>query len=144
MHKHLFVALVLCAGTSSVFAAQACTQQITRGSWVYTCEGELPTPAPTSTRMLGTCTSSKTAFWTCEGYVNLGGQIIPQSLEGQAYNQANCTGTISYAHTLGGAPAGTLDIRYVISDGGGSINGLPVNSGGVLSCALKRISMDFD
>ncbi len=52
--------------------------------------------------------------------------------------------TISYTHTLGGAPAGTLDIEYVIADGGRSISGLAVNSGGVLSCSLRRIGGFFD
>jgi hypothetical protein len=70
--------------------------------------------------------------------------IIAQHLEGQAKNQADCTGTISYTQTLGGAPAGTLDIDYVISEGGLAINGLPVNTGGVLSCSLKRIGGFFD
>lgn len=137
--KNLPVALVLSVVAPSVLASPACTQQLTRGAWVYTCEGTLPTPSPTPTRLLGTCNASKSAYWTCEGSANLGGTIIPQSLQGQANNNADCTGTISYTQTLGGNPAGTLDIQYVISEGGNAINGLPVNSGGVLSCSLKRI-----
>lgn len=120
-------------------AAPTCTPHTTRGAWVYTCEGSLPSPQPTPTRMLGRCNSSKSAYWTCEGTVNLGGQILPQLLSGQADNQPDCTGTISYVHTLGGAPAGLLDIRYVIHDRGNAIQGLPVNSGGVLACTLRRI-----
>lgn len=131
-----FMLLAICTGAH---AAASCTQQTTRGTWVYTCEGQLPAPGPTSTRMLGSCTASATGYWTCAGNVNLGGQVIPQALQGQAHNNADCTGTITYAHTLGGAPAGTLDISYVISGGGLSIDGLPTNSGGVLSCSLRRI-----
>jgi hypothetical protein len=140
MHKQLWVGLILCASASSALAAPACNQQMTRGSWVATCEGTLPTPSPTPTRILGTCDTSKSAYWTCEAKVNLGGQIIPQTLQGQAYNNADCTGFISYTQTLNGQPAGTLDIDYVISEGGNAINGLPLNSGGVLACSLKRIS----
>ncbi len=144
MNKGLVIAVILGVGTSSALAAAPCTQQTTRGNWAYTCEGTLPTPSPTSTRMLGTCNASKSAYWTCEGNVNLGGQIIPHSLQGQASNDASCTGFISYTHTLGGAPAGTLDITYVITNGGDELSGLPVNSGGVLSCTLKRIGGHSD
>lgn len=94
--------------------------------------------------MLGTCAASKSAYWTCEGNVNVGGQILSQALRGQAYNNADCTGTIAYAHTVGGAPAGTLEIQYVISGGGLRIDGLPTNSGGVLACSLRRIGGAFD
>ncbi|MCC6195437.1 MAG: hypothetical protein IT518_13315 [Burkholderiales bacterium] len=132
-------ALLLLGLCISAYAGPACTQQTTRGTWAYTCEGQLPAPDPTPTRMLGSCTASSTGYWTCNGNVNLGGQIIPHTLQGQAQNQPDCTGTISYEHTLGGAPAGTLDIRYVIAGGGQSIDGLPTNSGGVLSCSLRRI-----
>lgn len=139
MKKRSFATLALCVAACSVSATTTCTPQTTRGAWVYTCEGSLPTPQPTPTRMLGRCSSSKTAYWSCEGTVNLGGQILPQLLSGQANNLPNCTGTISYTHTLGGASAGVLDIQYVIHDRGDAIQGLPVNSGGVLACSLRRI-----
>lgn len=119
----------------------ACTQQTTRGQWMYTCEGILPFPAPaTPTRMLGTCSTSRSAYWSCTGTVNVGGSILSQVLQGQANNQPDCTGTIAYTHTLGGAPAGTLEINYVVYNGGRAISGLPTNSGGVLACSLRRIA----
>jgi hypothetical protein len=71
--------------------------------------------------------------------VNLGGQIVTQGLRGQANTQQNCTGRISYVQTLGGAPAGNLDINYVIHSKADAISGLPTNTGGVLSCSLHRI-----
>jgi hypothetical protein len=128
--------LVTCLYASAAPAAPQCTQQTTRGYWVYTCEGELPIPEMTPVRLLGTCSTSREAYWTCEGSANLGGLVLPQVLRGQANNNDNCTGTITYTNTVGGQSAGTLDIRYVISDGGSAINGLPTNSGGVLACAL--------
>ena len=100
------------------------------------------TTAPT--RILGTCNASKSGYWTCTGNVNLGAGNIPQTLQGQANNNSDCTGTISYTQTLGGTPAGTLDIDYVVSEGGTAINGLPSNPGALLSCSLKRIGGLFD
>jgi len=123
-------------------AAPSCTPQTTRGYWVYTCEGQLPVPAMTPTRLLGTCNTSRSGYWTCDGSINLGGVVLPQSLVGQANNQADCTGMITYANVVGGQPAGTLDIDYVILNGGGTIKGLPTNSGGVLACSLERIDIE--
>jgi hypothetical protein len=139
-NKKILIALILGASATSAVADTACNLQTTRGSWVYTCEGTLPVPSPTNTRMLGTCLASRTGYWSCNGNVNLGGQIIPQKLDGQASIKADCTGFISYSQTLGGSPGPTLEIDYVVSEGGNSINGLPVSSGGVVSCSLKRIS----
>lgn len=121
-----------------------CSAQTTRGAWMYTCEGTLPAPAQTATRILGNCTASKTGYFSCTGTVNLGGQILSQGLLGQATTLPNCTGTISYNQTIAGYPAPNLDINYVVSEGGSAINGLPTNSGGVLSCTLKRIDKDND
>jgi hypothetical protein len=141
MHKQLLVALILCAGASSALAAPACNQQTTRGSWVATCEGTITPPGgvATPTRLLGTCDASKSGYWTCTGNVSFGAGPIPQTLQGQAYPNADCTGFISYTQTLGGNPAGTLDIDYVVSEGGTKIDGLPINQGALLSCSLKRI-----
>src|SRR5690349_14974121 len=110
MKTPLLVCVVSCLHAFAAAAAPQCTQQTTRGFWVYTCEGELPLPNATPVRLLGTCDSSRDAYWTCEGSANLGGLVLPQALQGQADNHANCTGTITYANTVGGQPAGTLDI----------------------------------
>ncbi len=144
MNKRPYAALLLCAFASSAFAGPRCDQETTQGSWVYTCEGTLPAPAQTATRLLGRCTASRSGYFNCEGNVNLGGTIIPQLLQGQANKNPNCTGRIIYAQTLGGAPAGPLDVQYVISEKGDAINGLPTNSGGVLSCRLVRIGNGGD
>jgi hypothetical protein len=132
----LFIAPPASAGT--------CSAQTTRGAWMYTCEGTLPAPAQTATRILGSCTASKTGYFNCTGTVNLGGQILSQGLQGQATTHPNCTGTISYNQTVAGSPAPNLDINYVVSGDGSQINGLPTNSGGVLSCTLRRIDKDGD
>lgn len=120
-------------------ATRPCTADLTKGRWMYTCEGTLPAPEQTNTRILGNCLASKTGFFSCTGTANLGGGILTQGLEGQSQTLPNCTGTISYAQTINGSYVGQLDIRYVVSEGGDAIDGLPVNSGGVLACKLRRI-----
>jgi hypothetical protein len=121
-----------------VLAEPACTQRTTAGSWAFKCEGEVPVGVPT--RSLGTCTTSRDAFWQCGGQINAGGTILQQQVRGQAQNNADCTGTIVYTQTINGAPAGQLNIDFVILDHGNTIWGLPLNSGGVLACTLNRIS----
>jgi hypothetical protein len=37
-------------------------------------------------------------------------------------------------------PAPPIDIDYVILDDGSTLWGLPLNSGGVLACTLRRVS----
>jgi hypothetical protein len=135
-----------CFGAMATPAAAGppCAAQTTRGSWMYTCEGTLPAPAQTAARILGTCSASKTGYFNCTGTVNLGGQIVSQGLQGQATTLPNCTGTISYIQTVAGYPAPNLDINYVVTEGGSAINGLPTNSGGVLSCSLKRMDIKED
>ena len=83
-------------------------------------------------------------MWDCAGQINLGGTVLDQTLQGQATNRANCTGTITYANTVGGQSQGTLNIFYVISDSGAVISGLPTNPGVVLACSLRRIGSRDD
>jgi hypothetical protein len=144
LHPMILRSLAMaCLGATAVpvSAGAPCAAHTTRGTWMYTCEGTLPAPAQTATRILGSCTASKTGYFNCSGTVNLGGQILSQGLQGQATTLPNCTGTISYSQTVAGFPAPNLDINYVVTEGGGAINGLPTNSGGVLSCSLKRIEI---
>ena len=138
-HRACMTAL-LAALSFPAFADDACDAKTTTGQWVFKCEGELPTPAPTQLRSLGTCDASRYGYFRCTGTANLGGTIIPQSLQGQANNHGDCTGTIRYEQILGGQPGPPLDITYVIHDNGDEIWGLPLNSGGVMSCRLRRMS----
>jgi hypothetical protein len=68
--------------------------------------------------------------------------IVPQTVQGQAINNPDCTGTIHYEQTLGGQPADPIDINYVILDEGDTIWGLPISGGALLACTLRRISED--
>ena len=144
MNTHIGAALLFGLCASSSFAAQRCDAETTQGTWVYTCEGTLPTPSQTNTRLLGRCSASRTGYFSCEGSANVGTQILSQTLQGQAQTNANCTGRILYSQTINGAPAAPLDIQYVVSEKGDAISGLPTNSGGVLSCRLARIGNGSD
>jgi hypothetical protein len=146
-HGRLATPLLALAGAlllaDAAQANRACNAETTKGRWMYTCEGTLPAP-PTfelqaNTRILGSCTATRAGVFTCEGTANLGGAILSQGLVGQAVTAASCRGTISYTQTINGGPAPHLDIVYVVNDDGDAINGLPTNSGGVLSCTLRRI-----
>ena len=143
MRKSAFVLVPLCLLALPVFAGEHCRPETTGGFWAYTCDGYLA-PAPAAplqpARILGTCTASNSAYWVCEGTVNVAGQTLVQALHGQADNNRNCTGTISYTQTIFGQPVPDLNIRYVILDGGDTIKGLPHDPGQVLSCVLNRMS----
>jgi hypothetical protein len=121
------------------WAERPCTAELTKGRWMYSCEGTLPAPEQTNTRILGFCEAKPNGHFSCNGTANLGGNILSQGLEGLALTERSCRGTISYAQTINGVYVGQLDIQYVVSEGGKAIDGLPVNSGGVLACKLRRI-----
>jgi hypothetical protein len=145
MRRSAFLIGFACLGPLPSLAMPHCDASTTRGVWEYTCDGYL-TPSPPApaalapARLLGTCTSSNSAYWSCTGTVNLGGTILDQELQGQANNNADCTGTIAYTQKIFGQPAPDLNIRYVIWDGGARISGLPIDPGQVLSCRLHRMS----
>jgi hypothetical protein len=85
MRTSPFLIAVLGLAALPAVAQQQCSPLTTRGFWVHTCDGYLtpPPPAPAEllpSRILGTCTASKTALWDCTGTVNLGGQILDQAV----------------------------------------------------------------
>jgi hypothetical protein len=145
MRTSLFAIGLALGSALPALAAPHCDAGTTEGTWEFTCDGYLtpPPPAPAQlapSRLLGTCTASNSAYWSCTGTVNLGGMILDQELQGQANNNADCTGTITYTQKIFGQPAPDLNIRYVIWDKGSRISGLPVDPEQVLSCRLHRIS----
>ena len=138
MKKTLLLLAPLCLFALPVLAvspAPMCTAQTTAGYWGYTCQGEV---YGEPVRLLGTCTSSKGAYWDCTGTFKMSTFAAPQTLQGTATNEANCTGTIDY--TVNSDNDQHLYINYVIYDHGDTIQGLPTNDGFVVSCSLKRIS----
>ena len=140
MKLYGIIAASIALVAAPAFAAPACTPRTTTGTWAFKCEGELPVNVPT--RSLGTCEVSQSAYWRCTGQVNAGGTILQQEVQGQADNHGDCTGTIVYDQKINGAPAGQLEINYVILEKGDAIWGLPLNSGGVLACTLQRLNRE--
>ncbi|MEP6941685.1 MAG: hypothetical protein ABI981_02045 [Betaproteobacteria bacterium] len=88
--------------------------------------------------LLGTCTSSSTNVFSCIGFINVGGSVLQQTLNGQATQFDNCYGIITYKQTLNGGPAPDLHITYVVAENGNTIYGLPYDQGQVLTCTLHR------
>src|ERR1700738_3552733 len=145
MKKSILIALGSCFVALPALSAQHCTQDTTRGTWEYTCEGVLSPAAGVpmlNTRLLGTCSASSTAHWDCEGSANVGGQVVDQALHGDAVNNSDCTGEITDDNYIfGQRQPEDLVIRFVIRDKGDTINGLPVQSGQILACVLHRMSI---
>jgi hypothetical protein len=139
------ISLVLaipCLIATPVLATQACDALTTRGFYGFTCDGYLAPVPGTSlqpARSLGTCNADRSGIFTCEATVNVAGQPLQQALRGQAVTNADCTGTITYQQTISGHPVPDLHIRYFVLNDGDTIKGLPLDSGQVLSCTLKRI-----
>src|SRR4029453_12833628 len=102
MKRQACFAAIVATIMSPAFGGAFCDQKTTAGMWSFRCEGELPAPSPTPTRSLGTCTTTRDAYWTCSGSVNLGGAILSQAVQGQAQNNADCTGFIHYEQTING------------------------------------------
>jgi hypothetical protein len=133
---------VLCLIATPALAGEACNAATTRGFYGFTCDGYLAPAAGVSlqfARSLGTCSADRHGVFTCEATVNVAGQPLVQGLTGQSVTNADCTGTITYQQTIFGQPVPDLHIRYFVLDDGDTIKGLPLDSGQVLSCVLKRI-----
>jgi hypothetical protein len=113
------------------------------GYWEATCDGYLtpPPPAPQGIATPGHLYEQQDGLLELSRYREpRRDEILEQALDGQANNNADCTGTITYTQTIFGQPAPDLNIRYVIWDQGDRISGLPVDAGSVLSCSLHRIT----
>lgn len=144
----LAIATLGMAAAPAMADTAACSAETTRGFYAFICEGHataLP-PAPPSLvpiRYFGTCTGDRAAFIRCEGTFNVGGQIVPVDVTGQASTNPDCTGTITYDQFIGTQPIGQLMIRYVALDGGDTLWGVPTGNvpptPQVMSCHLRRI-----
>jgi hypothetical protein len=142
MNRQACAAILCTLIVSPAVAGPACDKS-SQGTWVVRCEGELPGPGGLAlTRLLGHCNVNRSNYWTCDANANLGGVRVQQTQQGQAQNNADCTGFITFQQTFNGFPGPSLDIDYAILDNGDEIWGLPrpVNPGEVLACTLKRVS----
>ena len=76
----------------------------------------------------------------CKGTANVGGTILLQGLYGQANNDQNCTGSITYTQTIIGHRGPRSESPVCDTGNGDMIKGLPVDPDQVLSCLLNRTS----
>ena len=135
----LMLAMLLIA---NALQAQSCSTRSTVGRYVVTCDGFL-TPAQNAplvpAKILATATGDHNGTFSGPGSISLGGTVMPMSVVGTEHINQDCTGTISYALTLGGQEGPPLDVTFVVSDAGWTIDGLVTDKGAVFSCTLKRM-----
>lgn len=134
----IVIVLVLALPAS---AQQACTTKTTVGTYMYTCDGVI-SPAKDAPMLpakgLGVVTADRQGTFTGGAIFNVGGTILQQHLVGTEVLNPDCTGTITYTQTIFGQAAPDLNIFFIVSDEGDTIDGLIVDSTAVLSCKLKR------
>lgn len=149
----LAIASLGMAAAPAMASTGTCSPDTIQGFWAFNCDGHataLPPAAPSllPMRFFGTCGADRTEFINCEGTLNVGGQVVPVTLSGQANTKHDCTGTITYDEFMGGSPIGQLLIRYTVLDGGDTIWGTPLASvpasPQVFSCHLRRVRQATD
>jgi len=128
----------------SVLQAQPkCTSKTTSGHYVVVCDGFLTLPNGTMVpaKALGTATGDAQGNFTGTTTVSMGGGIVQQTVSGTEQINPDCTGTISYTQWINGQPAPPLNITFVVSDKGDTVNGLATDQGTVFSCVLRRMEL---
>lgn len=138
-----YLALLTALLCASGLEAQVCSTLTTVGRYSVVCDGYL-TPAAnaplTPAKILGIVTANDDGVFNGSATVSLGGTIVPQTVTGPATINKDCSGSITYAQTLGGQAGPPLDITFVVSQEGNRIDGLATDTGAVLSCVLRRLS----
>ncbi len=132
--------LMLVLAASSI-QAQQCSTHTTAGRYVVRCDGFL-TPGPNAPQVpaktLATATADKNGNFNGSGTVSVGGVTVTQTVSGTAQINADCTGTITYTQTINGQPGPSINIAFVVSEGGDQIDGLVTDAGNIFACKLTR------
>jgi hypothetical protein len=145
MQNHI-AALVLAGLFVAPSAAQArdqekCSTRTTTGKYVVVCNGFL-TPAPNAplvpAKELAVSVADRNGTFTGAGTISVGGTILQQTVKGTEQINPDCTGTITYQQTINGQPGPPLDITFVVSQDGDTIDGLVTDPGAVFACRLTR------
>jgi hypothetical protein len=144
--KNAIAALVLAALFVALSAAQAqaqekCSTRTTTGKYVVVCNGFL-TPAPNAplvpAKELALAVGDRSGTFTATGTISVGGTILKATVKGTEQLNPDCTGTITYEQTINGQPGPPLDITFVVSQNGDTIDGLVTDPGAVFACKLTR------
>jgi hypothetical protein len=131
----------------SASAASSCTAKTTEGYRGFVCEGyaSLAPGAPQlPVRILGTCTATESAFFSCNGIANLSGTVLPIQLQGPGTIEPDCTGHITYQQTIAGQPAPPVTVALVVFDHGNVVKSMSLGSTGVLACESERIDRSLN
>ena len=96
------------------------------------CDGFL-TPGPNAPQLpaktLATATADKNGNFNGSGTVSVGGVTVTQTLTGTEQINPDCTGTVTYSQTINGQPGPSINITFVVSEGGDQIDGLVTDAG---------------
>jgi len=141
-HYLLLVILSAMALANVMQGQQKCTNKTNAGRYVVVCDGfmTIPNGPMVPAKALGTASSRGDGNFVGDATVSSGGMILQQHVTGTQQLNPDCTGTISYTQWINGQPAPPLDITFVISDNGDTVNGLSIDQGTVFSCVLRRMS----
>jgi hypothetical protein len=144
--KNHIAALALAALFVALSAAQAkaqdkCSNRTTTGKYVVVCNGFL-TPAPNAplvpAKELALAVGDRSGTFTATGTISVGGTILKATVKGTQQLNPDCTGTITYQQTIDGQPGPPLDITFIVSQNGDTVDGLVTDPGAVFACKLTR------
>ena len=143
LQPSLLMSGVLALCFANLMEAQTCSTATTRGKYYVICDGYL-TPAANAplvpAKILSITASDDSGNITGAGSASIGGQIVSQVVTGLEKVNADCTGTVTFAQTIGGRPGPPLNATFYVVDGGDKIYGLITDPGAVMSCILTRTS----
>ncbi len=115
----------------------------THGTYGFICSGFI-SPAANAPQVpfsaLGTASANLQGVFTGSAKASIGGAIVTWTVVGTQNLKSDCTGTITYAQTLGGQPAGVININYQVLDNGKEIRGMPVDTGTNIICNLRLMT----
>ncbi len=124
----------------------ACNLRSAIGSYGYSCTGVAPNPfnnfAVEPFAAYGYVASDGRGQWNGYGKVSFNGTVAAWTHNTRPNTPAtvnpDCTGSVTYAVTVGGYPVPDAHFEYVIVDNGREVKGFPVDQGYAVSCQLIR------
>ena len=129
--------------SATLASAQAsCSNKSAKGTYGYSCSGVAPNPANglkvEPFAAYGVVTADGKGQWNGYGKVSFNGAVLPWTHDTHepAIVNPDCTGSVTYAVTVGGNPVPDAHFEFVIVDDGREIKGFPIDTGYAVSCQL--------
>jgi len=142
----LSVFLILMLSTASLGQAPnpACNMRSAMGAYGYSCSGVAPNPfnnfAVEPFSAYGYVFGDGRGQWHGYGKVSFNGNVAPWThntrLNEPAVVKPDCTGSVTYAVTVGSQTVPDAHFEYVIVDNGREVKGFPIDPGYAVSCQL--------